>query len=76
MPWSYCRKVGPSPGGRLIIWRNFDEGRRAGSKARTRAVLGGTGPCQGIFAGGENQPPKFVQMRGKVQADQADPASM
>ena len=49
----------------MIIWRNFDEGGRAGSKARPKALSGGTGPRQGNFAGGENPPAKFMQMRVK-----------
>ena len=75
MPVSYAmvtlKKIGKSPGGGSKFWRNFDEGRRAGSKAQPRTVPGGTGPCQGTFAGGENPAPKFMQMRGKFQANRA-----
>ena len=76
MPWSHFRKIWTSLGDGLIIWRNFDEGRWAGSKAQPRAAPGGTGPCQGNFSGGENPQPKFMQLREKFQAVQADRASM
>ena len=52
MLWSHCQKIGKSPVCGLKIWRNFDEGRRAGSKAWPRAVPGGTGLRQGTFASG------------------------
>ena len=38
----------------------------AGSKARPRAAPGGTGPCQGTFAGGESPVRKFYANEEKI----------